>query len=65
MLNHTSVFETTISAPLMSYRNKRNFKDATKGKRAAKHWSKLDLVFKQMLLTLQLMIDKAQNTEHL
>lgn len=30
----------------MSYKNKFNFKDATKDKKAAKHWSKLDLIFK-------------------
>lgn len=63
MLNHISVFETIISAPLMSYRNKCNSKDTTKGRKAAKHWSKLDLILKQMLLTLQLMENK-QNPRH-
>lgn len=58
MINHISVFETIISAPLMGCRNKCNFKDATKGKKAAKDWSKLDVIFKQTLLTLQLMENK-------
>lgn len=35
-----------------------NFKDATKGEKASKHWRKLDLIFKQKFLTLQLMENK-------
>lgn len=34
-----------------------------KAKKAPKHWSKLDAIFKQMLLTLQLMENK-QNPKH-
>lgn len=40
-----------------------NFKDATKGEKPSKHWRKLDLIFKQMLLTLQLMENK-QNLKY-
>lgn len=35
-----------------------NFKDKTKGEKPSKHWRKLDLIFKQMFLTLQLMENK-------
>lgn len=48
MLNCPSFFKTIISAPLMIYGIMCNFKDATKGEKASKHWRKLDLIFKQV-----------------